>query len=140
MTQDPQAPHLVSSSLLDKIDRLFACKVGEHVDLPQLVVVGDQSSGKSSILEALTGMPFPRDSQLCTRFATQIAFRRSNESSINAFIIPSKNSSPEHTEKLKSWKKADIKTLKSSIFADIMKEVSEILLELSMLRSTRQQI
>ena len=32
--------------LLDKIDRLIACNVGEHVDLPQLVVVGDQSSGK----------------------------------------------------------------------------------------------
>ena len=32
--------------LLEKIDKLFACNVGEHVALPQLVVVGDQSSGK----------------------------------------------------------------------------------------------
>src|SRR5450755_2623877 len=53
---------LVSSTLLEKIDRLFACNAGEYVDLPQLVVVGDQSSGKSSVLVALTDLPFPRDS------------------------------------------------------------------------------
>lgn len=61
---------LVHSSLLEKIDGLFACNVGDYVDLPQLVVVGHQSSGKSSVLEGLTGLPFPRDSGLCTRFAT----------------------------------------------------------------------
>ncbi|KAJ5052609.1 P-loop containing nucleoside triphosphate hydrolase protein, partial [Bipolaris maydis] len=68
--------------LLEKIDKLFACNAGEYVDLPQLVVIGDQSSGKSSVLEGLTGLPFPRDSGLCTRFATQITFRRSSEENI----------------------------------------------------------
>ncbi|KAM5447287.1 hypothetical protein MaudCBS49596_006049 [Microsporum audouinii] len=29
-------------ALLNKIDQLFACGVGEYVDLPQLVAVGDQ--------------------------------------------------------------------------------------------------
>lgn len=67
---------LADPALLDKIDQLFACNVGEYIDLPQLVVVGDQSSGKSSILEGLTKLKFPRNSGLCTRFATQILFRR----------------------------------------------------------------
>lgn len=40
-------------------------------------MVGDQSSGKSSVLEGLTGLPFPRDSSLCTRFPTQVVFKRS---------------------------------------------------------------
>jgi hypothetical protein len=62
--------------LLDKIDKLFACNVGEYIDLPQLVVLGDQSSGKSSVLEGLTRLPFPRDSGLCTKFATQITPQR----------------------------------------------------------------
>jgi GTPase SAR1 family protein len=62
--------------LLDQIDKLRECGVDEYIDLPQIVVVGDQSSGKSSILEALTNIPFPRKSVKCTRFATQISLRR----------------------------------------------------------------
>jgi hypothetical protein len=34
---------MVDPGLLDKIDKLFACGVGEYIPLPQLVVVGDQS-------------------------------------------------------------------------------------------------
>ena len=45
----------------------------------KLVVVGDQSSGKSSVLEGLTDLPFPRDNGLCTRFATQICLPSSRE-------------------------------------------------------------
>jgi GTPase SAR1 family protein len=67
---------LLNPALLEKIDKLFACNVGEYINLPQLVVVGEQSSGKSSGLEGLNKLKFPRDSGLCTRFATQIIFRR----------------------------------------------------------------
>ena len=115
---------LVSDKLLEKIDKLFETNVGEHVALPQLVVVGNQSSGKSSVLEGLTGLPFPRDSGLCTRFATQIIFRRASKSSIGVSIIPDEKSSPEYTNKLKKWNKSDIKKLNSALFAEIMEEVS----------------
>ncbi len=50
---------LTSPDLLRKIDRSFPCNVGEYVDLSQLVV-GDQASGKSSVLEALTKLSFSR--------------------------------------------------------------------------------
>ncbi|KAK6535762.1 hypothetical protein TWF281_000014 [Arthrobotrys megalospora] len=63
--------------LLDKIDKLRGLGVTKILALPQLVVTGDQSSGKSSVLEALTGLPLPRSSGLCTRFATEICLRRS---------------------------------------------------------------
>jgi hypothetical protein len=33
-------------SLLEKIDKLFAYNIGEYISLPQLVVVGEQSSGR----------------------------------------------------------------------------------------------
>ncbi|GBF62507.1 interferon-induced GTP-binding protein [Trichophyton mentagrophytes] len=46
--------------LLNKIDQLFACGVGEYVDLPQLVVVGDQSSGWKAELEALKAESFSK--------------------------------------------------------------------------------
>lgn len=56
----------------------------------KLVVVGDQSSGKSSLLEALTGLAFPIASDLCTRFATQIVLRRasSEDAEVKITIIP----------------------------------------------------
>jgi GTPase SAR1 family protein len=40
------------------------------------VIVGKQSVGKSSLLEALTEIPFPVGDGLCTRFATRIISRR----------------------------------------------------------------
>jgi GTP-binding protein EngB required for normal cell division len=67
-----------NSKLLDLIDRLRECRVDSYIDLPQVVVVGDQSSGKSSVLEAITQIPFPTSSTACTRFATQIRLRRDN--------------------------------------------------------------
>jgi len=54
------------------------------------VVVGDQSSGKSSLLEGVTGLAFPIASDLCTRFATQIVLRRASveEASMKVSILP----------------------------------------------------
>jgi GTPase SAR1 family protein len=56
----------------------------------KLVVVGDQSSGKSSLLEGLTGLSFPIASDLCTRFATQIVLRRAPtvDAAVKISIIP----------------------------------------------------
>lgn len=53
----------------------FACNVGDYIDLPQLVIVGAQSSRKRSVLGGLTGFPFPRDTGLGARFVTKITFR-----------------------------------------------------------------
>ncbi|KAA8894918.1 P-loop containing nucleoside triphosphate hydrolase protein [Sphaerosporella brunnea] len=74
--------------LLDEIDKLRAFGVNEFVALPQLVVCGDQSSGKSSVLEAITQIPFPRSPTLCTRFATHVVLRRKTTTYGLVSIIP----------------------------------------------------
>ncbi|KAK1977459.1 P-loop containing nucleoside triphosphate hydrolase protein [Colletotrichum cereale] len=66
-----------SAFRLNQIDKIRASGIGDHVSLPQLVVCGDQSAGKSSVLERLTGIPFPRQDGLCTRFATEINLQHS---------------------------------------------------------------
>jgi len=62
--------------LLDILDRLRSQGLSRFVDLPQIIVCGDQSSGKSSVLEAISGMSFPAKDNLCTRFATELILRR----------------------------------------------------------------
>ncbi|XP_072969739.1 dynamin-related protein 3A-like [Typha angustifolia] len=55
--------------IVNKLQDIFA-QLGSSstIDLPQVAVVGSQSSGKSSVLEALVGRDFlPRGSDICTR-------------------------------------------------------------------------
>lgn len=49
-------------------ERLQQVRIDFTPDLPQVAVVGSQSSGKSSVLEALVGRDFlPRGPEICTR-------------------------------------------------------------------------
>lgn len=73
--------------LLDLVDSLRAEGLSEFTALPQLIVCGDQSSGKSSLLEAISGVPFPRKDNLCTRFATEVILRRATESDIKVSLV-----------------------------------------------------
>lgn len=127
MESDGLSIGLASPDLLEKIDGLFACNVGEYVDLPQLVVVGDQSSGKSSVLEALMNLPFPRESGLCTRFATQIIFRRSQETHVSVSVIPAENATEEHKAACCSWTPNELQSLDAESFANIMKQVNVVM-------------
>jgi len=53
--------------LINKLQERFAL-VGMNLDLPQIVVIGGQSSGKSSVLENLAGRDFlPRGTDIVTR-------------------------------------------------------------------------
>lgn len=120
--KDSDYARIADPVLLEKVDKLFACNVGELIDLPQLVVVGDQSSGKSSVLAGLTKLPFPSDSGLCTRFATQMTFRRSSDKSIRVSVIPGSKSTVEHAEAVRSWG-IEIEKLDAESFAEILAEV-----------------
>ncbi|KAG0619429.1 hypothetical protein M758_4G139100 [Ceratodon purpureus] len=54
--------------MLDAVDKIRAQGVTEeNVQLPTIVVVGDQSSGKSSVLESLAGITLPRGQGIATR-------------------------------------------------------------------------
>ncbi|KIW65525.1 hypothetical protein, variant, partial [Phialophora macrospora] len=93
-----------STSRLEQIARLRARGIGDHIGLPQLVVCGDQSAGKSSVLEGVTGIPFPRQDGLCTRFPTEILLEHSSEDEIiNASIIPSRNRTDDERRSLVSF-------------------------------------
>ncbi len=93
-------------SLLDEIDSLRLQGISEFVFLPQIVVCGDQSSGKSSVLEAISGVPFPRSDTLCTRFATEVILRKAPTTGATVSIVPSQDASGADRSKLLAFRES----------------------------------
>ncbi|CAI6342332.1 unnamed protein product [Periconia digitata] len=110
--------------IMDIVDKLRRTGLNGIVGLPQLVVCGDQSSGKSSILEAITEIPFPRKENLCTRFATEIILRRSPSSTISITINPDKNRPKHEVTKLRSFHKSITNFLE---LPDIIEEATQVM-------------
>ena len=90
----------------DTVAQVRKCGLESILDLPQLVVCGDQSAGKSSVLEALTEIPFPRNENLCTRFATEIILRRATTDSLAIKIIPNTKRPDVERATLKAFNKS----------------------------------
>lgn len=89
--------------LLDVIDTLRSQGIGRYVDLPQIIVCGDQSSGKSSVLEAISGLSFPTKDNLCTRFATELILRRDPSFGVKIGIIPSHDRTGNEKKRLEEF-------------------------------------
>ncbi|XP_066478166.1 interferon-induced GTP-binding protein Mx1-like [Tiliqua scincoides] len=61
---------------IDLIDSLRALGVEKDLALPAIAVIGDQSSGKSSVLEALSGVALPRGSGIVTRCPLELKLKK----------------------------------------------------------------
>ncbi|XP_067221005.1 interferon-induced GTP-binding protein Mx-like isoform X1 [Chanodichthys erythropterus] len=70
--------HFIESvqPLIELIDSLRFIGIDKDIDLPSIAVVGDQSSGKSSVLEALSGVALPRGSGIVTRCPLELKLRK----------------------------------------------------------------
>ncbi|XP_005952305.1 interferon-induced GTP-binding protein Mx [Haplochromis burtoni] len=64
---------------IDLIDSLRSLGVEKDLALPAIAVIGDQSSGKSSVLEALSGVALPRGSGIVTRCPLELKMKRKKE-------------------------------------------------------------
>ena len=89
--------------VLDTVAQVRKCGLESVLSLPQLVVCGDQSAGKSSVLEALTEIAFPRNDNLCTRFATEIILRRASANSLKIKLIPDPKRPADERDKIKNF-------------------------------------
>ncbi len=110
--------------VMDLVDKLRRVGLQHILQLPQLVVTGDQSSGKSSVLEAITEIPFPRKENLCTRFATEIVLRRATEESITTHITPDKARPVDEQKKFQDFARS-IKDFAE--LPDLIEEATELM-------------
>jgi len=61
---------------LDIVNELRRLGLQQDLPIPQIAVCGDQSTGKSSVLEAISGVPFPRGTDCVTKCATELSMTR----------------------------------------------------------------
>ncbi|KAK4032160.1 P-loop containing nucleoside triphosphate hydrolase protein [Parachaetomium inaequale] len=94
--------HLV---LLDSIDRLRLQGINNYISLPQIIVCGGQSSGKSSVLEAISGVSFPVKSNLCTRFPTELVLRKTPHAGACVSIVPHESRAEAERNALLAFRK-----------------------------------
>ncbi|KAM6097663.1 interferon-induced GTP-binding protein Mx-like isoform 2-T2 [Chlamydotis macqueenii] len=81
--QDKAAEHTLNNQYeekirpcIDLIDSLRALGIEKDLALPAIAVIGDQSSGKSSVLEALSGVALPRGNGIVTRCPLELKLKR----------------------------------------------------------------
>ncbi|GAB1311863.1 hypothetical protein MFIFM68171_02073 [Madurella fahalii] len=111
-------------ALFDALKELSRLKVTNGIEVPQLIVVGDQSSGKSSVLEAIGRFHFPVDDSLCTLFPTRLILRRSADERIKLWIEPAASRSDSDRHRLSHFQR----TLSSP--EDFPKEMKKVAIEL----------
>ncbi|XP_006815062.1 interferon-induced GTP-binding protein Mx1-like [Saccoglossus kowalevskii] len=81
MAPDSKVPTLAASyqerirPCIDLVDSLRRIGLDKDVDLPAVVVIGDQSVGKSSVLEAISGVQLPRGNEIVTRCPIELRLK-----------------------------------------------------------------
>ncbi|KAH8823030.1 P-loop containing nucleoside triphosphate hydrolase protein, partial [Flagelloscypha sp. PMI_526] len=95
---DKHTNHLQSGEYANRVQALLALLNDLHdlrtthfqLNIPSVAVIGNQSSGKSSLIESICGISVPRDSGTCTRCPMRCEIRRTE---------PPSNGGPLHS----SW-------------------------------------
>ncbi|GMI50605.1 hypothetical protein ScalyP_jg4265 [Parmales sp. scaly parma] len=113
--------------VLDLADELRSIGLDRDLPIPQIAVMGDQSSGKSSVLEAISSIPFPRGAGLVTRCATQIRMSSANEWSASIRWVSKKEVGTGKWDKMKTPE--DVTAAIERITKEIGKTDSDIVVD-----------
>ncbi|KAF7724041.1 hypothetical protein EC973_001417 [Apophysomyces ossiformis] len=116
-------------NIIDKINKIRSYGLNKMITIPQIAILGDQSSGKSSVLEAITKLSFPRNIETCTRFATQVSLRHGITSQMSAFIDGESEFNKRYQAQNANWDVHAIVTAANKILcanAEISEKVLEI--------------
>lgn len=76
------------AEVLDSIEKVQQTSICAGIDTPRIVVCGDHSSDKDSLLEALTQLPFPPRSSEMQCCATELVMKYAPNPRVYASIRP----------------------------------------------------
>lgn len=118
-TLDPTAPPITvnDDEMLAVNQKLKELGIEQTIQLPQICVIGDQSTGKSSLIEALSMIKVPRDSACCTRCPLEVNLTKSGDESQpwackasltqNCDLDQSANPAPSAKRLIGAWTKTE---------------------------------
>jgi GTPase SAR1 family protein len=78
-------PH-VAQKYQKTIKLLRNCGIEGLIQLPKIALIGNQSSGKSSLIEAISRVKVPRAAATCTRCPMEVILNRSGSATWNCTI------------------------------------------------------
>ncbi|KAL6236461.1 hypothetical protein BDW75DRAFT_250117 [Aspergillus navahoensis] len=130
-----------SSEQLAFVDELHKLGLSSSIELPELVVVGDQSTGKSSVLQAITEVSFPVKQDTCTRFPVQISFRQTAEvtlPAVKATITPGPLTEKDDAFRARTKDFCmESEALTQEVLKDMIDKATECIFEEEMAKSDR---
>lgn len=85
--------------VLETLDELRSQGFKCLVDTPRIIVCGDQSCGKSSLIRGITGLDLPGS----TRFATELVFQRGQDVGVTTTILPASDRSEPQQRTLSAF-------------------------------------
>jgi hypothetical protein len=109
-------------SLYNLLESLRPLKLATTIRYPQIVMVGDRSSGKSSVLEAITQVQFTVGDNSRTKFVTEFVLCRNDTTDIKVSIQRGSSSTSSNVLDAGPFRRAEI--CKDAIL-EIYKEAEE---------------
>lgn len=100
----PTIPNRIDQKFKAALTALWQAKMYKDISLPAIVVCGDQSCGKSSVLEAMSTLRFPTKDGMCTRFVTRVEMEQHEDIRLVATITPSNHHSQQRQKELRDWR------------------------------------
>ncbi|KAL3435238.1 P-loop containing nucleoside triphosphate hydrolase protein [Aspergillus tetrazonus] len=130
-----------SSEQLAFIDELHKLGLSSDIKLPELVVVGDQSTGKSSVLQAITEISFPVKQDTCTRFPVKISFRQTatvTVPAVKATITPGRLTAKDDAFRARTKDFCmESETLTQEVLRDMIDKATECIFQEDTVKSDR---
>lgn len=109
---------------LSFLDSLQQLRIPTSMSLPRLVVCGGQSSGKSALLEGISGVQLPSKKAVCTRFPVHLALREGATRSLTATIAPATATETPERDQMLNWTRSHAGAWNAKLLTDIIREAA----------------